>query len=53
MLVVIIRPLQRDICPAVGYSQVCIMVVDDRVNCNASTRAFPKFAYDQRTARRQ
>jgi len=26
---------------------------DDRVNCNTPTRAFPKFAYDQRKARRQ
>jgi hypothetical protein len=25
----------------------------DRVNCNTLTRAFPKFAYDQRKARRR
>jgi hypothetical protein len=25
----------------------------DRVNCNVPTRAFPKFAYDQRKARWQ
>lgn len=32
---------------------ICIKAEGDRVNCNAPTRAFPKFAYDQRKARRR